>query len=327
MLGQSGDALVYLRESLHLADQLEYVAGVAAAERLLASALVDLLAFDEAADRLRRSLSLAREAGAGLFADIAVLALVQTLAARAHPEDLAEAGELLDNMLAGTRLPGGRLQREALAVRAELDLARGKAEAALATLEGLIANTRHLADWGLPAIPRVALLLGRALMATGRAREAEEVLRAAVTGAEALGRKPLLWRADAALGRLYVSLKQRRLAQDRFGHARVVISALAETLPDATLRKTFTEKALATLPTAPAATARRTDVQAHHGLTERERAVAELIADGRSNREIGDALVISERTAERHVANILGKLGLASRVQLAAWVAENRPSR
>jgi DNA-binding NarL/FixJ family response regulator len=40
---------------------------------------------------------------------------------------------------------------------------------------------------------------------------------------------------------------------------------------------------------------------------------------GYSNRAIAEALVISERTAENHVANILGKLGLASRAQAAAY--------
>jgi DNA-binding CsgD family transcriptional regulator len=54
-------------------------------------------------------------------------------------------------------------------------------------------------------------------------------------------------------------------------------------------------------------------------LTGREREVALLIAQGASNRQIADALVIGERTAEAHVSNMLSKLGLSTRVQLAAW--------
>jgi DNA-binding NarL/FixJ family response regulator len=54
-------------------------------------------------------------------------------------------------------------------------------------------------------------------------------------------------------------------------------------------------------------------------LTEREREVLALVARGKSNREIADALVISERTARTHVSNVLGKLGLASRTQAALW--------
>ena len=56
-------------------------------------------------------------------------------------------------------------------------------------------------------------------------------------------------------------------------------------------------------------------------LSQREREVAELISDGLSNKEIAVKLAISRRTAESHVANILGKLGLYSRVQLAVQVA------
>lgn len=56
-------------------------------------------------------------------------------------------------------------------------------------------------------------------------------------------------------------------------------------------------------------------------LTPRERQVAELVATGLTNAEIADKLVISGRTAEGHVENILTKLGFTSRTQIAAWVA------
>jgi predicted ATPase/DNA-binding CsgD family transcriptional regulator len=55
-------------------------------------------------------------------------------------------------------------------------------------------------------------------------------------------------------------------------------------------------------------------------LTPRERQVAGLISEGLSNKEIAARLVISQRTAETHVENILTKLGFTSRTQVAAWV-------
>ncbi len=44
-----------------------------------------------------------------------------------------------------------------------------------------------------------------------------------------------------------------------------------------------------------------------------------LVAEGASNREIGQALFISERTARTHVSNILMKIGVRSRTQAALW--------
>lgn len=60
-------------------------------------------------------------------------------------------------------------------------------------------------------------------------------------------------------------------------------------------------------------------------LTRRERQVADLVATGLSNRAIAERLVISRRTTENHVENILTKLGLSSRTPVAVWVAEQRP--
>lgn len=54
------------------------------------------------------------------------------------------------------------------------------------------------------------------------------------------------------------------------------------------------------------------------GLTDREREVLELLAAGRSNPQIAAALFISAKTASVHVSNILGKLGVTSRVEAAA---------
>ncbi|HEX5414751.1 MAG TPA: tetratricopeptide repeat protein [Chloroflexota bacterium] len=58
-------------------------------------------------------------------------------------------------------------------------------------------------------------------------------------------------------------------------------------------------------------------------LTPREREVVALLARGRTNRQIADALVITEGTARLHVAHILGKLGFHARTQIVAWAVKN----
>ncbi len=62
-------------------------------------------------------------------------------------------------------------------------------------------------------------------------------------------------------------------------------------------------------------------------LSEREREVAALIGQGASNRAIAETLVISERTVERHVANIFAKLNFGSRTQIAAFATESGMAR
>jgi non-specific serine/threonine protein kinase len=75
-------------------------------------------------------------------------------------------------------------------------------------------------------------------------------------------------------------------------------------------------------PPAPAVVPSRADASAP--LTRREQEVADLVAEGLSNKEIAAKLVISQRTAESHVEHILTKLGVTNRAQVAAWIAAQR---
>jgi predicted ATPase/DNA-binding CsgD family transcriptional regulator len=60
------------------------------------------------------------------------------------------------------------------------------------------------------------------------------------------------------------------------------------------------------------------------GLTRRELEIAVMVAQGMSNRDMADRLVLSQRTVEGHVENIRSKLGFHSRTQIAAWAVERR---
>jgi DNA-binding NarL/FixJ family response regulator len=58
-------------------------------------------------------------------------------------------------------------------------------------------------------------------------------------------------------------------------------------------------------------------------LTQREREVVALIGQGKSNSAIADQLVLSKRTVEKHIANILAKLAVTNRAQLVLWAVEH----
>jgi DNA-binding NarL/FixJ family response regulator len=152
--------------------------------------------------------------------------------------------------------------------------------------------------------------------------EAESELQGTLPVARAQGQHPLLWRLHADLGNVYRTVGRRKEAAHQFSSARAIIQDLADGVLEATLRDHFLKEALATIPAAPMLTQRQTTKKEFGGLTTREREIAILIARGKSNREIADELVISEKTAERHVANILLKLGFNSRTQIAVWALE-----
>jgi DNA-binding NarL/FixJ family response regulator len=102
------------------------------------------------------------------------------------------------------------------------------------------------------------------------------------------------------------------------------VEDLAAEVPEAALRDRFLERANDLLPRPRPPTPRQAAKRAFDGLTARERDVASLVAQGRSNREIADALVLGERTVQTHVAHILDKLNFTSRAQIAAWAAGRR---
>jgi DNA-binding CsgD family transcriptional regulator len=114
-----------------------------------------------------------------------------------------------------------------------------------------------------------------------------------------------------------------------FGH-RIAVERAREALSGAVFETAFTEGADLTVDQA-VSYALHQDQQAAPApadrsgpLTRREREVAELIAQGLTNQQIATRLVVSRRTAESHVENIMRKLGFTTRTQVAAWLAEQR---
>jgi DNA-binding NarL/FixJ family response regulator len=165
-------------------------------------------------------------------------------------------------------------------------------------------------------------LKGEALIAQGRLDEAAEALAGAERGALQRSVRPLAWQIYRALGRLHRACKREAEAGRAFAAAREVIAQVADTIEDAHLRAGFLDAALGSLPKERPLTPLRAAKQSFGGLTAREREVAALIRQGRSNREIAAALVLTERTVASHVGNILAKLDFTSRAQIAVWARD-----
>jgi DNA-binding NarL/FixJ family response regulator len=126
------------------------------------------------------------------------------------------------------------------------------------------------------------------------------------------------------VARRFVShrLKDEERAERAYASARGVITELAASIDAPAQRSLFSQEALTLLPREKPIPQRRALAEQFGGLTEREREVAVLIAQGRTNREIAGTLVVSLRTVETHVSTILSKLGVASRSRIAAWAVE-----
>jgi DNA-binding NarL/FixJ family response regulator len=75
-------------------------------------------------------------------------------------------------------------------------------------------------------------------------------------------------------------------------------------------------------PPSPPPSPRRALQQHFGGLTSREREVARLVAQGKSNRAIAEELVVGVSTVEAHITHIFTKLGFSSRAQIAAWAVD-----
>jgi DNA-binding NarL/FixJ family response regulator len=164
-------------------------------------------------------------------------------------------------------------------------------------------------------------LQGEALAALRRWPEAEAMLKAALATAHAHDTPRLLWQILVALGKVYQAQTRHEEAARTWDDARSIIEKIAASVSDLEMRDNFVQRATALIPQRQT-TSLRAAKRAFGGLTRRERQVAELIVQGRSNREIAETLVVGERTVESHVGSILAKLDFTTRAQIAVWAVE-----
>jgi DNA-binding NarL/FixJ family response regulator len=192
-----------------------------------------------------------------------------------------------------------------LPARVEIALAGGDLPAARAAADELVRSAGELDAPLLQATATAAQ--GEVLLAEGDARAALAALRAAAAA----------WREleapyEAARARVGIGLACRALGDEDSAAMELDAARWA-------FRRLGAAPDLARLDAlagpAPGAAG---------GLTAREVEVLRLVATGRTNRSIAGELVLSERTVDRHVSNILTKLGVASRAAATAWAYEHQ---
>ncbi len=94
---------------------------------------------------------------------------------------------------------------------------------------------------------------------------------------------------------------------------------LAAGVRDDALRTPFLDRARRRLPGDPIIVNQPVGPKAGRPLTRREMQIAALLTEGLTNRELAARLFLSELTVASHIRNILAKLDLSSRAQIAAW--------
>ncbi|HYB00021.1 MAG TPA: AAA family ATPase [Ktedonobacteraceae bacterium] len=315
--GTYGRALETVQQSLDISEEIEHRQWQTAAHTVFGAIYNSLLAYSQAREHFEQALALVREIGSLFWLRIATGYLASTLISQG---ELNQAEVVLNAALDPQTPAQTMAQRQMWCAQAELDLARGNPVRALGITDMLIAAEPNLST-GQHAL-RVSKLRGEAQKALQKPEEAEMELNAALTLTREHEARPMQWRICLILGKLYHDQGRHAEAEQAFVTTRTIVEDLATTITDEALQENFLHHALKLLPQPRSISQAKAAKKAYGGLSAREREVAVFITEGKSNREIADTLVLSERTIESHVSNILLKLDFTSRTQIATWVIE-----
>jgi len=317
--GQFGLALDHAGQGLRLAREIDHTLWQIAACQSLGITNLFMLAPDEAEDYLAQALKLAQASGAQVWTDTISAILVLARLLKGQVDDAAALLSDVSRPPAGLESLGKRFL--ALA-QAEVSLARQQPQNALEIIDAVLQAVPHLRAWKDHTLIHLLQVKGRALAAVDRFDEAAIALQEAITLNQTYGLQWWRWRCHADLGRLYLSQKERSAAETELAAAVDLIEAQAASIPHEEQRRQFQQAARAMLPQLPSLTPLQKRKQAFGGLTQRERQVAVLVAQGKTNKEIAAELFITVRTVKSHLTNILTKLDFTSRSQVAAWAVE-----
>jgi len=315
--GIFGEALTYARESLRIGTEIGHRQWITAAHYVLGHIYVLMLQADLAIQNLEQGLTLAKELGSAWWIGNSTTDLSNAYLLN---DDIGRARSLLDAVPLQEDGFHTLVERRMLWAKGNLFLSENKPAEALRIAEHLLDS--KLGPYKAQSIPALLKLKGEALMALDLWERAKRAWTEAKQGAEQREALPLLWQIHCLLGWLYQEQKNNEGAEKEFANARQVIQSLGASLEEEQLREEFIRSACESLPKEKILSKRQSEAEKFGGLTPREREVARFLSQGKSNREIAERLVLSERTVENHISNILTKLGFDSRSQIAVWVVE-----
>jgi DNA-binding NarL/FixJ family response regulator len=233
---------------------------------------------------------------------IRCLALGELVRALTYRGELAEAARIAETVVDAERklgMLGGRGQR----ALAQVELARGRPDRAVAVLDE---RMRQSATGSLSA-HRVAdlLLLAEASLDGGDPSLALETAHDGITLSQRTG-------AREHQAGLHVVAARAVLARGEIEAARAAVTLAHHTI-DETGAEAYRDAALAAESACQAAARTRPAGDGADALTAREREVLALMAEGRTNRQIAEVLILSDKTVKRHLSNMFVKLGVGTR--------------
>jgi DNA-binding NarL/FixJ family response regulator len=294
-------------------------------DQVLALALLDRIASWTAAGDLERAVAAGEEAHAltarlGRSPASVVIGFIfgEALLAAGHPDRcVAVALDGLGDPEASSFAAGGRSNTWNLLARAEAE--RGRLIHAQEWIDRLDATVPSLEPLALPRC-QTEYARGTVLLASGDPASAAQAALAAAKAADRIHARLEAGRARILAGRALGAGGERERAIATLEQARAELAECgAHRYHDQAVREL-----------------RRQGKRIGRGgrravgdagidkLSERELEIAKLVAKGRTNKEIGDAMLISTRTVERHLSHIFDKLGVDSRTELSSTIERAR---
>lgn len=238
-IGLYGRGIELIEQGIRVAREIDHRQWITAGMMILGAVHASLLDFETAQMNLESALALAREIGSKHWILMTSGLLASTAAAQ---NDLTRAANILYRVLPLTAPAQTLAQRQAWAARVELALARHDPLQAHQALDVLMRDALNLTP--TTVIPHLWILRARAFLQQDRIDDAQRFLEAAQKETHVTGQLPLEWRALRVLAHSYRIQNRAADAANAQEAAQAIVTRLANSLNDSTLREKFVTRAL-----------------------------------------------------------------------------------